>query len=78
MTLDRWGRKLDLRGLFPDMTENEALAVRASHEGDMTYLEHLDLAEIADVYQSLTDKGYLTKEMLTHDGWVTIQKASIP
>ena len=33
----RWERKKDLRVMFPDLTEDEALMLRAMHEGDESY-----------------------------------------
>lgn len=74
--LDRWGRKLDLRGLFPDLTEDEALMIRAAHEGDQTFVAHMEPTGIARVLQSLTDKGYLDADELVGAEWIRRQSSA--
>jgi hypothetical protein len=67
--LDRWGRKRDLRALFPDLTEDEALAFRALHEGDRTSAQHLSDEEFAAALRRVAEKGYLDEAILTDSGW---------
>lgn len=76
-TLDRWGRKPDLRGLYPDLTEDEALMLRAMHEGDQSYVQHLDRDAISRAAQSLGEKWHVNVDALDPETaeWVRIQSA---
>ena len=55
--LDRWDRKADLRALYPELTEDEALALRAAVEDDASYVKHLSAEELEAVLQRLAKKG---------------------
>ena len=55
----RWGRKKHLRGLYPHLTEAEALVLRAMQEGDESYLAHMSQEERATAFMSLAEKGHV-------------------
>jgi hypothetical protein len=68
--LDRWGRQKDLRGAFPDLTEDEALALRALHEGDMSYVKHLSDADFGTALHRVAEKGHITQDEFRDGEWV--------
>ena len=72
MSLDRWNRKRDLRGLFPDLTEDEALALRALSEEDRSYAQHLNDEELAAALHRVAEKGHITEDERRGDEWVRI------
>jgi hypothetical protein len=62
------GRRPDLRELWPDLTEDESLAMRASFDGDRSYAKHLSDDDLASALQRVTDKHYLEVHHKTDEG----------
>jgi hypothetical protein len=70
-------QKKDLGGLFPDLTEDEAIVMRAMCEGDESLVERMPPSKIGAACIAMAEKGDLDQDELDPETgeWVTMRTA---